>query len=181
MPPSFLQIIFEVYSNKTIYKFVFGWLGLVFVVFGGFVFRVLELYFEGLLSPKKEDLQILSAWLTIQHTWTQTNASLHWNQLTILINVCKNKSFQLYSHSLQLHKHTNAHHLYRSHLTQDRTTKRKPQSLPPVPELLVILTKWMSRTCLLLQCVFLESCSTPKENRKPVLLAPHMLMPWRDG
>jgi len=86
----------------------------------------------------------------------------HWN-------VCRSKSFQLYSHNLQLHKHTNVHYLYRSHPTQDRTTKTKPQSLPLVPELLVILTKWMSRTCLLLQCVFLESCNTPKENRNQSL------------
>jgi hypothetical protein len=84
-------------------------------------------------------------------------------------NVCKSRSFQLHSHNLQLHKHTNAHCLYRSHLTQDRTTKTKPPSLPLVPELLVILTKWMSRTCLLLQCVLLESCSTPKENRNQSL------------
>jgi len=56
-------------------------------------------------------------------------------------NVCRSKSFQLYSHSLQLHKHTNAHHLYRSQPIQDRTTKTKPQSLPLVLELLVILTK----------------------------------------
>jgi hypothetical protein len=64
------------------------------------------------------------------------------------------------SNSLHLHKHTNAHYLRRNHLTQDRTTKTKPQSLPLVPELLVILTKWMSRTSLLLQCIFLRSCGT---------------------
>jgi hypothetical protein len=56
-------------------------------------------------------------------------------------NVCRSKSFQLYSHGLQLHKHTNAHHLYRGQPIQDKTTKTKPQSLPLVPELLVILTK----------------------------------------
>jgi hypothetical protein len=83
--------------------------------------------------------------------------------------VWNSKSFQLHSHSLQLHKHTNALHLYRNHLAQDRTTKTTPQSLPLVPELLVILTKWMSRTCLLLQCAFLESCSTPKEHRNQSL------------
>jgi hypothetical protein len=139
---------------------------------------------------KKEDLQILLIWLTIQHAWTQTSASLHWSQLTSLIdfcrvspftlwsltdkdfmhtnstkNVCRSRSFQLYSLSLQLHKHTNAQYLYRSHLTQDRTTKTKPLSQPLVPELLVILTKWMSRTCLLLQCAFLESYRNPKEHQ----------------
>jgi hypothetical protein len=143
-------------------------------------------------------------WLTFQHAWTQTSPSLHrdrrplWSTsaeslpYTLIIvwlglhahlfhrNVCRSRSFQLHSHSLQLHKHTNAHHLYRNQPIQGRITNTKPPSLLLVPELLVILQKWMSRTCLLLQCVFLESCSTLKAKPKTVPLAPHMLIPWRD-
>jgi hypothetical protein len=57
-------------------------------------------------------------------------------------NVCRSRSFQLYFHRLQFHKHTHAHHLYRSQPIQDRTTTTKPKSQPLVPEHSVILTKW---------------------------------------
>ncbi len=112
------------------------------------------------------------------HTLIIDRQGLHAHQFHR--NVCRSKSFQLYSHDLQLHKHTNAQYLYRSHLTLDRTTKTKPQSLPLILALLVILTKWKSRTCLLLQCAFLESCRTPKKTKTSPLV-PHMLIPWRDS
>ncbi len=58
------------------------------------------------------------------------------------------------------------------------STELRKQSLRVC--LLVILTKWMSRTCLLLQCAFLESCRTPKKTKTNPLV-PHMLIPWRDS
>jgi hypothetical protein len=75
--------------------------------------------------------------------------------------------------------HTNAHHLYRSQSIQHRTTTTTSQSLPFFPELLVILIKMNEQNLLLLQCIFLKSCSTLKENQKQSL-DPHMLIPWRD-
>jgi hypothetical protein len=73
------------------------------------------------------------------HTLIIDRQGLHTHQFHR--NVCRSKGFQLYSHGLQLHKHTNAQYLDRSHLTLDRTTKTKPQSLPLIPALLVLLTK----------------------------------------
>jgi len=66
----------------------------------------------------------------------------HWN-------VCRSKSFQLYSHSLQFHRHTNAHHLYRSQPIQDRTTKTKPQSLALCPWAFSHINKneWVELVC----------------------------------
>ncbi len=58
------------------------------------------------------------------------------------------------------------------------STELRKQSLRVC--LLVTLTKWVSRTCLLLQYAFLESCRTPKKT-KTSLLVPHMLIPWRDS
>jgi hypothetical protein len=40
----------------------------------------------------------------------------------------------------QTHEHTNVQSLYKSHPAQNRTTKTKPQSVPLVPELLVVST-----------------------------------------
>jgi hypothetical protein len=76
--------------------------------------------------------------------------------------------------------HTTAHHLYRSQSIQHRTTTTKPQSLPFVPELLVILIKMNEQNLFVLTMYIPRVLQYLERKPKTVPLDPHILIPWRD-